>query len=415
VSSEVINLNNAEALQWLWGLAPLAILFALDLRRRRRVLRLFVSQSLLDDVSPRRSLGRPILKFAVLSAGLASLILALARPRWDPRQIELEQRGQNLLFCLDVSNSMRAKDVDPSRLEAAKAAIRSMVNDLPAGNQVGLLAYAGGAELKCPLTPNYRHLISVLERVSHNSVDVGGSNLGDAIYKATHDVFGLTDETPVAGDGEPDTKPQTSEADPQAEPAAVIKAERPDQDRNANALIILTDGESHEGHAREMAREAYRLGVAIYIIGLGTQAGAPIPIEVDGKMTTLEYKGQEVITRCDDASLRSVVEGLPDRCGYLAAGASNIDLIDVYRRVISQQGTEKKKLRFTVWQEKFQLFVGIGLVLLVVSSLISDQRPVKPGVAGGPQPNRMGEAPRAGRGLSGKQETALVPHKGVSR
>jgi len=383
VSDAFFNLNNPERLQWLWALVLLAILFGLDLRRRQRVLHLFVSQSLLGDVSPRRSLGRPIFKFALILAGMASLIFALARPRWDPEQIQLEQRGQNLLFCLDVSNSMRARDVDPSRLEAAKAAIRTLMNELPAGNHVGLLAYAGSAELKCPLTPNYQHFFSVLQRVTYNSVDVGGSNLGDAISKATRDVFGLSDETPAASDEkekgkkeeQEDAKPQAADAEQQAAGETAIKAERPDEDANANVLIILTDGESHEGYAREMAQEAHGLGVAIFIIGLGTEAGAPIPIEVNGETTTLKYKGEEVITRFDDASLRGVIESLPGRCGYLAAGASNVDLVDVYRRVVSQQELETKKLRFTVWQEKFQLFVGIGVVLVVLSSLISEQRP----------------------------------------
>ncbi len=366
MSGEFFNLKDPHMLQWLWGLLPLAVLFALDLRRRQRVLRLFVSRSLLDDVSPRRSIWRPIIRFAVLLAGLAVLIFALARPRWDPKEIELEQQGQNLLFCLDVSNSMRARDVDPSRLEAAKAAIRTLVAALPAGNQVGLLAYAGSAELKCPMTPNYTHFLTVLERVTYNSVDVGGSNLGDAIDKATREVFGLAEEP-------------GPRKDEKARPAAgetVMKGEAAEPGKEGpNVLIVLTDGESHEGYAKEMAEKAHRLGVAIYLIGLGSAAGAPIPVEVDGKPTTLKYKGQEVLTRLDDASLRRVIEDIPSRCGYLAAGTANVDLVDIYNRVISKQGTEQKRLRYTVWQEKFQLFVGIGMALVILSSLISEQRP----------------------------------------
>lgn len=370
MSPEFFNLNNPQALQWLGVLLPLAILFALDLRRRQRVLRLFVSRSLLDDVSPRRSISRPITRFCVFLVGAATLVLALARPQWAPKEIEFEQQGQNLIFLLDVSNSMRARDVDPSRLEAAKAAIGSLVAQLPAGNQVGLLAYAGDAELKCPLTPNYTHFQAVLRRVSYNSVDVGGSNLGDAIYKATHDVFGLS----------MDASGQQSQEGADGQPAVgqtVMKDEgRPDED-SPNALIVLTDGESHEGHAREMALEAHRLGVGIYLIGFGGQEGAPIPLEIDGRASTLEYKGREVITRLDDESLRHVIEELPSRRGYLAAGTANVDLADVYDRVISKQGSQKKQLRFTVWQEKFQLFVGLGMALVILSWLISEQRPLR--------------------------------------
>lgn len=367
--SNYFNLASPWSLQWLWLLAPLAVLFVLDLRRRDRVLKLFVERSLLDDVAPRRSVIRPIVKFALWAAGLAVLVLALAGPRWDPRQIEVEQRGQNILFCLDVSNSMRARDVEPSRLEAAKSAIRALLETLPAGHQVGLLAYAGDAQLKCPLTPNYHHLLSVLDRVTYNSTDVGGSNLGDAIYQATHEVFGLNAPTGrKTGDAAAGTTTRPAGATP-------IPAEQPDEQRSANVLVIFTDGENHEGHAREMAREAHDLGVGVYIIGLGTTEGAPIPIEQDGKIVNLQYKGQDVITRFDDASLRAVLDGLPDRCGYLPAGKSNVDLVSVYREKISQQAAAKKKLAYTVWDEKFQLFVGLGLVAIVIAALISDQRP----------------------------------------
>ncbi|GMU23798.1 MAG: membrane protein [Phycisphaerae bacterium] len=372
--SHFFNLGSPESLQWLWLLVPLGLLFAWDLRRRRRVLQLFIERSLLDDVAPRRSVIRPILKFALWSAGVAALVLALARPRWDPKQIELEQRGQNLLFCLDVSNSMRARDVDPSRLEAAKSAVRSLVEKLPAGHQVGLLAYAGQAELKCPLTPNYRHLLWVLDRVTYNSVDVGGTNLGDAIDKATREVFGLS--TVPAG-GRPSSQDQVARQTSQPADATAIRAEQPEDDRNANVLIVLTDGESHEGDARLMAAEAHKLGVGIYIIGMGTAEGAPIPIEVDGQITHLKDRGQDVITRFDDASLRAVIEGLPDRSGFLAAGKSNVDLVDVYNQVISRQAGKTQKLSFTVWEEKFQLFVGIGLALIVAGGVISDQRPAR--------------------------------------
>ena len=370
VSPEFFNLSNPQALQWLWVLLPLAILFTLDLRRRHRVLRLFVSRSLLDDVSPRRSLSRPIVRFCVFLVGAAALVFALARPQWAPKELELEQQGQNILFLLDVSNSMRAQDVDPSRLEAAKAAIGSLVAQLPAGNQIGLLAYAGDAELKCPLTPNYTHFQSVLQRVSYNSVDVGGSNLGDAIYKATHDVFGLSmDASGQRGSGEQNGEPAVGDT--------VMKDEGQRDEDSPNVLIVLSDGESHEGHAREMALEAHRLGVGIYLIGFGSEDGAPIPIEIDGRVEMLRYKGTEVITRLDDESLRQVIEDLPSRRGYLAAGIANVDLADVYDRVISKQGTEKKQLRFTVWQEKFQLFAGLGMALVIISWLISEQRPLR--------------------------------------
>ncbi len=367
MSDDFFNLNHPGALRWLWALVPLGVLFALDVRRRERVLRLFVSRSLLEDVSPRRSVGRRVAKSGLLAASLATFALALAQPRWNPEQVEVQQQGQNLLFCLDVSNSMRARDVDPSRLGAAKAAVRELVRQLPAGNQVGLLAYAGSAELKCPLTPNYSHFLSVLEDVTFNDVDVGGTNLGDAISKATRDVFGLkTDDASKSDDAETPKAGRT-----------VLSNEPTETEDSPNVMVILTDGETHEGYAREMAAEAHGLGVGIYIIGLGTEAGAPIPIEENGRTTTLKYKGEEVITKFEEGTLRKVVEDLPSRKGFLAAGSASVDLADVYNRVIAKQGKQTKELHFTVWEEKFQLFVGVGLALFIISTLMSEQRPAR--------------------------------------
>lgn len=366
------HLGNPEALHWLWLLVPMSLLFAYDWRRRQRVLRLFVERSLLDEVSPRRSVGRPIVKFALLCLALASLVVALARPQWDPKQIEIHQAGQNLLFCVDVSNSMRCRDVDPSRLEAAKAAIKSLLSDLPAGNQVGLLAYAGNAELKCPLTPNYRHLALEVDRLTYNSVSEGGSNLGDAIFKATRDVFGLRPEP--ANTSQADGGEGGQGRDKTAGEMTRLEPEARDEDI-ANVLIVLTDGENHEGHAKAAAQRAHELGVGIYIISLGTEAGGPIPIGENGQARYLEYKGERVITRVDNATLRGIIDGLNERVGYLAAGSANVDLTDIYENVIARQGQEIKTLRQTVWQEQFQLFVGIGLGLLMVSGLLSEQRP----------------------------------------
>ncbi len=372
MSPDFFNIRHPQAFQWLWLIAPLVALFVWDLQRRRRVLRVFVSRSLLDDVSPYRSMQRQIVRFAFLLAALAILVVALARPRWDPEEIEVEEQGRNLLFCLDVSNSMRARDVDPSRLEAAKAAVRQLVTSLPAGDQVGLLVYAGSPVVKCPLTPNTAHFLSVLDRVSSDSASVGGTNLGDAISKAVREVFGLGGDGGTAGpNGDPTTQPAVGEtvmeSERSAEPEAVY-----------NHLIVLTDGENHEGHAKEMASEASAKNVGVFIVGIGTEAGTTIPVERDGKVTNLQYKGKDVITRLDSESLAGIVLGASGGVkhgGYLPANTSAINLREVYDEHIAPLGQRASAQRHTVWQEKFQLFAGLGVALLVVSSFVSEQRP----------------------------------------
>ena len=363
--SEFFNLRHPQAFQWLWALVPLVALFAWDLRRRRRVLQLFVSRSLLDDVSPRRSLARPIARFGVLAAGLAVLVVALAQPRWDPEEVEVQEQGRNLLFCLDVSNSMRARDADPSRLDAAKAAVRQLVNALPAGDQVGLLVYAGSSVVKCPLTPNFTHFLTVLDRVSYDSATMGGTNLGFAIHRAVTEVFGRPPATTIVGTT---TRPAVGETVAEAETTEEAPAVH-------DHLIVITDGESHEGHAKAMAENAARNNIGVLIIGVGSAEGATIPIERNGKEAPLRYKGQDVITRLDSKSLAAVVPQTGAGGAYMDAGTRVIDLRGVYASHIVPQGTRTAEHRQTIWQEKFQLFAGLGLVLLVISSLISEQQP----------------------------------------
>jgi Ca-activated chloride channel family protein len=157
----------------------------------------------------------------------------------------------------------------------------------------------------------------------------------------------------------------------------VMKNEDQEPEKSPNVLVVLTDGENHEGHAQAMAAEAHKLGMGIYIIGLGSREGATIPIEKNGRETTLKYKGEDVITRLEDQSLRNVLDGLPSRAGYLSAAKANVNLMDIYRRVISKQGKQEQKYRYTIWQEKFQLFVGIGMALVMLAGLIREQKPMR--------------------------------------
>jgi Ca-activated chloride channel family protein len=235
---------------------------------------------------------------------------------------------------------------------------------------VGLLVYAGDAVVKCPLTPNFSHFMSVLDVVAYDAVSVAGTNLGRAIDKAIHEVFGRSD---VVADPEPESATQPA-----------IGRTVMDDERTGEAeaifdhMVIFTDGENHEGHAKEMAKLASQSNISVFIVGIGSEAGATIPIERDGTTTTLRFGDEEVITRLDSQTLASIVlddTGGVRHGGYLPAKTAAVDLREIYDEKIAPMGKRASQRRRTVWQEKFQLFAGAGMLLLIVASLISEQQP----------------------------------------
>jgi Ca-activated chloride channel family protein len=143
-------------------------------------------------------------------------------------------------------------------------------------------------------------------------------------------------------------------------------------------MVIFTDGENHEGHAKEMAKLASQSNISVFIVGIGSEAGATIPIERDGTTTTLRFGDEEVITRLDSQTLASIVlddTGGVRHGGYLPAKTAAVDLREIYDEKIAPMGKRASQRRRTVWQEKFQLFAGAGMLLLIVASLISEQQP----------------------------------------
>jgi len=307
-------------------------------RQRRVALRRFMASEMLARTSLPVSHGRRVWKAALVLTALACLVLALARPAWNRKEMVIKRSGRDVVFLLDVSKSMLAEDLAPNRLQHAKLAIMDTVDRLR-GDRVGLVVFAGTAVVKCPLTLDYGFFRMVLEGVNTDSVSRGGTLLGDALRTVLRDIFD-------------------------------------NQEKQYKDVILITDGEDHESSPIPAAQAAADRGVRLIIIGLGDEKeGQRIPVlDEQGRKTFLKYKGQEVWTKLDADTLRAMAKATPGG-RYLPVATGAINLGQVYQDFIGS--AEKKELESKSteqYEEKFQIFLAAALCLLVLEGVIRERK-----------------------------------------
>ncbi len=332
-----LRLHHVEMLHLLWGLPLAAALFYYAAKKKRAALSAFAETELLQHIQPQLSRTRRRWKEFLALAGAAFIIVGLARPAWNPVREEVTRRGRDVVFVLDVSRSMLAEDLAPNRLERAKLAILDGISKL-GGDRVSLVAFAGAASVKCPLTLDYGFFRMALEDLSPQSVPVGGTLIGDAIRKTLGEVF--------------------------------------DHERTEyRDIVLITDGEDHDSFPLEAARDAGTLGVRLIAIGLGDEnAGRRIPVRnKNGGIEFISYRGEEVWSRLDAATLRRMVSETPGG-RYLNVATGAIDFGDVYRQLIAN--AEKRDLGVQTierYDEKFQLFLAIGFLMLCGEIIVRER------------------------------------------
>ena len=333
-----MHFGNLRYLYLLW-LVPLLIVFYLyTFHRKRKALETFASAHLLPhlnvSVSRARQRGKPALLILVFTL----LVFTLTRPAWNPQPQKIERWGRDVVFLIDVSRSMLAEDLRPNRLERTKLAIRDVLEVLE-GDRVAVVAFAGTAVVKCPLTLDYGFFRLALEDISVESISRGGTLIGDAIRKTVQEVF----DDPV---------------------------------KKFKDIILITDGEDHDSFPVEAAKEAGEKGIRIIAVGLGEEEeGQRIPItDKSGNRTFLKYQGQEVWSRLDGDTLRKIVN-VSNGGKYFGVATGTIDLGDIYRQLIVE--AEKRELESRTikrYQEKFQIFLGLAFGLLSLEALMGERK-----------------------------------------
>jgi Ca-activated chloride channel family protein len=310
----------------------LLVMFYFGWRKRR--LRRFGEARLVEALMPYASKRKRVMKLVIWLAGFSSLILALCNLQTGSKLTEVKREGAELMICLDVSNSMLAQDLSPDRLTNARYALERMINMLQ-GDRLGLIVFAGEAYVQLPITTDYAAAKMFLGSIGPGMVPVQGTNLADAITKASESFSN-------------------------------------DEGKN-RAIILITDGENHEPEALEAAEEARKRGIMINTIGIGSENGVPIPLIEDGVVRGYrkDREGQTVITKLNADLLKQIAakgEGI-----YVQASQADLGLGSVLDKINELDKAQIESKMYTDYEDQFQWFLAFALLLFFVEFLISER------------------------------------------
>lgn len=330
------NVLRFEHPDYLYGLLviPLLIIIYILFRiRQDKTFRRFADVKMRSYLVPQRSGRRGVFKFIVYLLMIACLILGLANLQSGSKMEEVKREGIDIYLAVDVSNSMNAQDIVPSRLDRSKQAINKLISEMQ-GDRVGVIVFADKAFVQLPITTDYAAAKLFLSSVNTNSVASQGTAIGEAINLAMKSF---------------------------------------NQDDRSKAIVIISDGEDHENEAAmDAAREAAKKGVRIFTIGMGLPDGAPIPVyDQYGRMTGYkkDKNGNTIVTRLDEEMLRRIAEagdGL-----YVRASNSNVGLEKIYDDIAKMDKSEIETKVFTDYEDQYQWFVGAAILLLLIGIFMS--------------------------------------------
>jgi Ca-activated chloride channel family protein len=333
-----MKFGNLSYLFFLWIIPVLIIFYIYSIRKRKRLLEKFASPALLPKLV--NSGGKKIyyLKALLLILACTSGILALTEPKFGYKWEEVSRKGVDIIVAVDVSKSMLAEDIKPNRLERAKRKLHDLL-DILQGDRIGLVAFAGTSFLQCPLTLDYEAFQMFLDYLDPALIPVPGTSITNALETA-------------------------------------LKAFPQDTERN-KSIILISDGEDQEKEVETVIPTLKEKGIRVFAIGIGKEEGAPIP--TDQGDFKKDENGNVILTKLDATTLRTIAA----RTGgtFVRSVSGDIDIQKIYQDGIKKNTEEKdyKTSRKKVWQERFQIFVGLGLLLLCLEFLLGEQRrlPVK--------------------------------------
>lgn len=301
---------------------------------KKRITR-FGDPEILNKLMPDISFSRPVIKQILFLLALTFLILAIARPQFGTKLQEVKRKGIEIIIALDVSNSMLAEDIKPNRLEKAKQAISKLTERL-VNDRIGLIVFGGEAYVQIPITNDYASAKMFLSSITPGIIPVQGTAIGAAIKLA---VNSFTEEEGMS-----------------------------------RALIIITDGESHDDDAAGMASQAREKGIRVYTIGVGLPKGGPIPISSkSGQKVFLKNKdGQVVVSKLDESMLEKIAANGGGK--YIRANNTRLGLNVLFDDIGNMQKKEIKAKVYAEYNDMYQYPLGAALFLIIIEFAILERK-----------------------------------------
>jgi Ca-activated chloride channel family protein len=330
-----------ENIEFLWGLAAIPVfilLFFRISRWKKKAVAALGDKKVVTMMIPRVSFSRPWLKFILFAVAYAFLIIGIADPQIGSKMEEEKRKSADLMILLDVSNSMLSQDMAPNRLENAKRAIAQLIDNLH-NDRIGIIVFAGEAYVQLPVTTDYSAAKLFLNTINTGMVPTQGTAIGSAIDLGMKS-FDFKDGT-------------------------------------GKAMIIITDGENHEDDAVTAAKYAAEKDVMVNVIGMGSESGAPVPLYQDGKQVGFhtDSAGNTVVSKLSETMCKEITAA--GNGAYARATNANSGLNIVMDQIAKVQRKTYDSKTFKNFEDRFQIFLGFALILLIVEFFISSRKSLR--------------------------------------
>lgn len=331
----MFRFEHIEYLYTLLLIPVFSLLFLLYQLWKKKAIRRFGDFEVIRQLMPYQSGQKVLLKFIILMLAFASLIIGVANPQIGSKLESVKRKGSDLMIALDVSNSMLAKDIRPDRLSRSVQGLSKLIDRLE-GDRIGIVVFAGKAYMQLPITTDYSAAKMFLSTISTRMVPSQGTAIGDAIELS-------------------------------------MKSFK--EDERSKAIIIITDGEDHEGDAIEAARAAAAKSIKIFTIGMGSPDGTPIPL-YDANDRHIGFRtdrqGQTVISRLDETMLQQISSA--GNGIYVRATTGQDGLGRILDEINALEKHEIETKMFSEYEGRFQYFLAIGILLLIIELLIPERK-----------------------------------------
>lgn len=310
---------------------PVMLLFryGMYLWEKRKLKRLG-DKELLEQMMPALSKKRPTVKFLLLMAAIALVVCIMARPQVGSKIQNDTRNGIEIMIAVDISNSMKAEDVSPSRLDKTKMLVENMIDKFP-NDKVGIVVFAGDAFVQMPMTKDYISAKMFLRQMDPSQIQLQGTNIAEAI-RLSSGCFS--------------------------------------QNKIGKAIVVITDGEDHEGGASEAAREAHALGMNVFILGVGSKNGAPVPDVKEGYLTD-EY-GEKVITKLNEDMCKEIAKAGEGQYIHVDNTSEAQEILN--DQLAKLQRGETQNVIYSEYDEQFQAVCLILLLVLIIEICITEAK-----------------------------------------